>query len=80
MLDPCQPCLGAWYDRFCLDKGEVVFPVAQPEDKEGFPLLDEGDEDQFIYRWKGDHLMSPFQCNLKTSTKETLAIVVNIRS
>ena len=58
------PCQGARCDRCYRDEGEIKFPVAEPEDEEGFPLVNEGDEDCFMYGRKGDHLMSPFQCDL----------------
>ena len=58
------PCQSAWCDHCYRDEGKISFPIAQPEDEEGFPLVDEGDEDRFMYGRKGDHLMSPFQCDL----------------
>lgn len=38
--------------------------MTQPEDEDGFPLVEEDDEDRFMFGRKGDHLMSPFQCDL----------------
>ena len=58
------PCQGAWCNHCYRDDGELKFPVAQPEDKDGFPLVDNGDKDHFMYGRKGDHLMLPFQCDL----------------
>ena len=40
-----MPYLGLWCDQCYRDEREIIFPVAEPEDEEGFPLVDEGDED-----------------------------------
>jgi hypothetical protein len=40
------------------------FPVAEPEVKDGYVTLREQDTHQFMVGRNGDHLMTPFQCDL----------------
>lgn len=40
------------------------FPVAEPEDEDGFVTMKEQDKFRFLTARNGDHLMTPFQCDL----------------
>ena len=52
----CGPCYGA------TDGGE--FPIAIPVDEEGVEIEDHKDRGRYLAARNGDHLITPFQCDL----------------
>jgi hypothetical protein len=39
-------------------------PIAKPKDEEGVEVANEEDEKRYVEGRNGDHLVTPFQCDL----------------
>jgi len=59
-----MPCQKAWCGKcyIPLDKGE--FKVAMPKEADGEVVIEEKDKMRFLAARDGDHLVTPFQCEL----------------
>jgi hypothetical protein len=58
------PCLGAWCPECYVGTGHVDFPIIRQLDEDGVDITAPGDETRFKIARAGDHLMTPFQCEL----------------
>jgi hypothetical protein len=58
------PCLGAWCPKCYVGTGHIEFPITRQLDEDGVDITAPGDETRFKIAQAGDHLMTPFQCEL----------------
>jgi hypothetical protein len=58
------PCLGAWCPDCYNGSGLIEFPVAKLLDSDGVDLATDAEKTRFKGARAGDHLMTPFQCEL----------------
>jgi len=58
------PCRKAWCGECYTQHPNDNFHVHTPQDEEGFVWQKQGDENRFTCGRDGDHLVTPFQCDL----------------
>jgi hypothetical protein len=58
------PCQGAWCPGCYVPLGLRVFPIRQMVDNDGDGLIVEDDSGRFMCARAGDHLLTPFQCEV----------------
>jgi hypothetical protein len=58
------PCQGAWCPPCLRGRGVIDFPVAAQYDDEGELITSEKEELRFREARTGDHMMTPFQCDV----------------
>jgi hypothetical protein len=58
---PCERC---WCGKCYTPIGNKEFPVKKLVDEDGIDQTQPGDEKRFMEARPGDHLMTPFQCDL----------------
>jgi hypothetical protein len=57
-------CQSAWCPDCYVGTGHVEFPITKQLDQDGVNITSPGDETRFKVARAGDHLMTPFQCEL----------------
>jgi hypothetical protein len=60
----CALCKGAWCPPCFRPLGRIHFPIALRYDDEGEVITSDDEEKRFVEARAGDHLMTPFQCEI----------------
>jgi hypothetical protein len=58
------PCEGAWCPGCYVPLGILKFPIRHKVDDDGDTVVEEEDKIRFLCARAGDHLMTPFQCEM----------------
>mgnify|MGYP007080209174 CR=1 FL=1 len=61
---PFPPCKQAWCASCYVQEGPIEFVVRQTLDEEGNVIVKNNDTTRFLIGRDGDHLMTPFQCEI----------------
>ena len=58
------PCHRMWCTKCYLSDPNVSFYIKKPEDDEGIPRKRRQELNRLLTAWNGDHVTTPFQCDL----------------
>jgi len=61
---PFPPCKQGWCASCYVQEGPIEFAVKQTLDEEGNVIVKNNDTTRFLVGRDGDHLMTPFQCEI----------------